>query len=384
MLSGISYIVGIIDQEAEVRFNKMIYRVSRGYACTRALDEFKFKGLHSFQERVIMVIYPNSSSEVLGKKIMRVMQTFCLNVTELNNQDSSTFNLGAVSAEFEETENYIEMEERELRAFLERISQLDCIDKWRKFVWKEKYLYETLNKLEVRSQFMLANIYIPTDRIKELSIKLSHLVPAPTLQPTALAKPPTVFDTNSYTTVAQEITDTYGVPRYKEINPTIFTTITFPFFFGVMFGDIGHGLVLFALGLFLIFFDEEVRRSKFSAFSRLRYMVALMGFFAFYCGWVYNDFIGFSMNLFGSCYGPVQPQLEGTGEVIPTPIYPKAGCVYPFGIDPIWGRAENELVFINGLKMKLAVIIGVIHMTLGICAKAYNAVYFKRKLDFWF
>lgn len=39
------------------------------------------------------------------------------------------------------------------------------------------------------------------------------------------------------------------------MNPSIFTTITFPFFFGVMFGDIGHGAVLFGLGLYLVFND---------------------------------------------------------------------------------------------------------------------------------
>ena len=28
----------------------------------------------------------------------------------------------------------------------------------------------------------------------------------------------------------------------------------------------------------------------------------MMGFFATYCGWIYNDFIGMNLNIFGSCY----------------------------------------------------------------------------------
>ena len=88
------------------------------------------------------------------------------------------------------------------------------------------------------------------------------------------------------------------------MNPSIFTTVTFPFFFGVMFGDIGHGLVLFSLGIFLIINNDWIRKGAFKAFSRLRYMIVMMGFFAFYCGWIYNDLIGFNYNFFGSCYDP--------------------------------------------------------------------------------
>ena len=42
----------------------------------------------------------------------------------------------------------------------------------------------------------------------------------------------------------------YGLPKYKEFDPTIFVAITFTLLYGIMFGDLGHGLVLFLLGLF--------------------------------------------------------------------------------------------------------------------------------------
>lgn len=122
------------------------------------------------------------------------------------------------------------------------------------------------------------------------------------------------------------------MPRYKEVNPSIFTTITFPFFFGVMFGDIGHGLVLFCLGLYLVINNHWIVNSAFKAFSRMRYMITLMGFFAFYCGWVYNDLIGFSYNFFGSCYDPEQINPDEDDRRI----HVKPDCVYPFGLDPIW------------------------------------------------
>jgi V-type H+-transporting ATPase subunit a len=58
--------------------------------------------------------------------------------------------------------------------------------------------------------------------------------------------------------------------------------------------------------------------------------------------------------------------------------------VYTFGIDPIWGKAENELVYVNSLKMKISVIIAIIHMTFGIIIKAVNSFNFKKKIDFYF
>jgi len=58
--------------------------------------------------------------------------------------------------------------------------------------------------------------------------------------------------------------------------------------------------------------------------------------------------------------------------------------VYAIGIDPVWYKSENELQFINNMKMKMAVIFGVAHMSLGIFMKAFNAFHFKRPLDFFF
>ena len=42
------------------------------------------------------------------------------------------------------------------------------------------------------------------------------------------------------------------------------------------------------------------------------------------------------------------------------------------------------LAYLNSLKMKISVILGVLQMSLGICMKAFNAVYFKNKIDFFF
>lgn len=89
---------------------------------------------------------------------------------------------------------------------------------------------------------------------------------------------------------------------YKEVNPAIFANITFPFLFGVMFGDIGHGGLLLTAGIMLVLFNEKIKKSSLAAASQLRYLILMMGIFAFYNGWIYNELFAIPLDTFGSCY----------------------------------------------------------------------------------
>ena len=165
--------------------------------------------------------------------------------------------------------------------------------------------------------------------------------------------------------------------RYQEANPSIFTCVTFPFLFGVMFGDIGHGLVLFGFGLVLIFSQVARTNPMLKMLYPHRYLLTMMGFFATYCGFIYNDYLSMSLNLFGSCY-----HVKGATPGDEIPHIP--GCVYPFGLDPVWSVTSNYLNFVNSLKMKISVIIAVVHMTFGVLIKASNSLHFGKLIDFFF
>ena len=64
--------------------------------------------------------------------------------------------------------------------------------------------------------------------------------------------PPTYFRTDKYTSTFQEIVNAYGIARYREANPGVFTIVTFPFLFAVMFGDIGHGLLMLLFAMWMV------------------------------------------------------------------------------------------------------------------------------------
>jgi V-type H+-transporting ATPase subunit a len=145
-----------------------------------------------------------------------------------------------------------------------------------------------------------------------------------------------------------------------------------------MFGDIAHGSLLFAFGIYLCFKKDTIQHFALKMFLPHRYLITMMGFFAFYCGWIYNDFMSISLDMFGSCYNP---DAVTAGQYIPK--YSDQ-CVYPIGLDPVWSVSTNNLNFVNSLKMKISVIIGVVHMLLGVFLKASNSIYFGKWMDFFF
>ena len=125
-----------------------------------------------------------------------------------------------------------------------------------------------------------------------------------------------------------------------------------------MFGDIGHGFVLTMFGAYLCIFKESIIAEKSMVAPALkgRYLLLLMGIFAFYAGWLYNDFVSIPLDVFGTCYYN-SPGQEYSSR--------KDDCVYPIGIDPKWYVSDNELAFMNSLKMKTSVILGIFLMTIG-------------------
>jgi V/A-type H+-transporting ATPase subunit I len=92
----------------------------------------------------------------------------------------------------------------------------------------------------------------------------------------------------------EAITKMYGTPTYSEIDPTPIIAFTFPILFGIMFGDIGHGLVLIISGFIgaLLF---RKRRSNISSFS---WIIFFCGWASFFVGFLYGEFFGHHEFLF--------------------------------------------------------------------------------------
>jgi V-type H+-transporting ATPase subunit a len=256
------------------------------------------------------------------------------------------------------------------------------IEHYKMYLLKERLIFENLNKLVMKSNLLIGYFWCADqdktrlrDCIGEMTKDYPNFAGVEVKKIKTGEKRPTSFNLNDFSKPFQLLVDMYGTPRYKEINPALFTITTFPFIFGIMYGDIGHGAILFTFGLALLFFSDPDKTSNsiMLAARPFRYLIVLMGFFAMYCGFVYNDFFAIPTTLFGTCY-----QEKGTHLV------KEHNCVPSFGLDPVWGKASNEITFSNSFKMKLSIVLGVTHMLLGIFLKGANALYFSSMVDFCF
>ncbi len=111
---------------------------------------------------------------------------------------------------------------------------------------------------------------------------------------------PTIMKHNFLIRPFETLVKMYGVPAYGETDPTPFIAISFPFLFGLMFGDIGHGLCLVIAGLMggILFRKKSENLRNFS-------------WIIFYCGWgailagiLYGEFFG-QNHIFGYQLVPV-------------------------------------------------------------------------------
>ncbi len=109
-------------------------------------------------------------------------------------------------------------------------------------------------------------------------------------------KPPTVINEKSKLGGFAALTRGFGIPVYNEIDPSIFMTITFPIFFGIMFGDVGHGLIFLIASLYIMY----IRRKQVSIPDIFRPIVQgadiliICAIFSILFGFLYGEFLGSS------------------------------------------------------------------------------------------
>lgn len=168
------------------------------------------------------------------------------------------------------------------------------LTEWSIIVKKEKAIYSTMNLFEYdpARKCLIAEGWVPRNDLTSVQASLRNISDSasggsrPIMNELRTGKePPTFHRTNKVTGEFQMIIDSYGIAKYREINPTIVAIVTFPFLFAVMFGDIGHGFIMVVAGGLMCYYEKPLAKVRDELFDMIysgRYIVLLMGLFSMY------------------------------------------------------------------------------------------------------
>mmetsp|Transcript_9082 Transcript_9082/g.12167 ORF Transcript_9082/g.12167 Transcript_9082/m.12167 type:complete len:849 (-) Transcript_9082:50-2596(-) len=394
--SSLTMIMGAIPLQNAAVFQRVIWRVTRGNMFIRMEDIPDSLPSSNPDESVMKSAFLILTQSVIASdKIKKLCESFGANVYDCPDSAEARQNeVLALRGRENDLQVVLDQNARGSEQIYSRVSSR--FDAWRVRILKEKSIYHTLNlfRYNLGGKTLIAEGWVPmadlervgaaTQRATQRSGSMLPVVMKP-IEDTHEV-PPTYFKTNKFTWAHQEIVDAYGIARYQEINPTVFSIITFPFLFGVMFGDVGHGLLMLIFVLFLLWKEEEFSQGGLNEMLQTlfdgRYIILLMSLFSIYNGFLYNEFFSIPMapgGLFEVSMWQINQETPSLTLVLNNDSY-----VYPFGVDPTWKGAVNELYYYNSLKMKMSVLLGVSQMLLGISLSGMNAVYRKKMYDIFF
>ena len=117
------------------------------------------------------------------------------------------------------------------------------------FVAKE--ILETLRKPGGTKRFAVIQGYIPENmenKFKDVTKQWMSVV-EDIKEPKMAQNRPTLFQNKRWVRTFEVITQSQGIPRRGEADPTPMISLMWPIFYGIMFADLGHGLLLMCLGL---------------------------------------------------------------------------------------------------------------------------------------
>jgi V/A-type H+-transporting ATPase subunit I len=158
--------------------------------------------------------------------------------------------------------------------------------------------------------------------------------------PKILKDTPILFANKAWTRTFEVITESQGIPKHGEADPTPMIAIMWPIFYGIMFADFGHGILLMFLGLLFKFKGQ-------GTLAKWGMLIAISGGSAAFAGILTGEAFGFHLEAFA----PVHALLEEGG--------PLHSIEWLVGIISV-----SELNFEQVIRiLKVSIFLGIVHLT---------------------
>jgi len=192
--------------------------------------------------------------------------------------------------------------------------------------------------------------WIPNKFIRKVKTELSEvfgdrvvITPLP-MTPEMMDQAPVFYDNPFWVRPFEFFMQLVGLPKYREVDPTLIIAISFPFFFGLIVGDIGYGIIIFFFALLL-----KKKYSDLLWVRQISNILMISSIPTIIFGYLFGEFFGD----FGEIMGWLHP-------------------VHLFGIT--WNRVDAIIPL-----LALTIGIGAVHVFLGLFIGAYNAIIRKKR-----
>jgi V/A-type H+-transporting ATPase subunit I len=168
---------------------------------------------------------------------------------------------------------------------------------------------------------------------------------------------PTLMENRKGLGLYQPVTMEQGIPAEHEVDPTPLVSFVFPVFFGMMFGDVGHGLILTAFFLW-------VRHVSSGNMRQWANMFVVAGVSAIVFGVIFGEFFELSF----SSFVPIPAAVEI--------IHRAAGAVDTFNFLPTPFAGINLVLIVSFL-------IGIAHLATALGLDVYQAAKEHDRAELW-
>ncbi|MDG6911248.1 MAG: V-type ATP synthase subunit I [Nitrososphaerota archaeon] len=235
----------------------------------------------------------------------------------------------------------------------------------------EARIYEVINQFGFTESSFVMEGWVPRRSVPALRDALArHSGSTIVFDLPSDSRPPTLMETPKRLRFFESFVRFYSLPQSNEFDPTVIFAFTFPIFFGLMLGDVGYGLVILGVSLWIIKRVEHpggktlvpagLRRFarnifKPTQFRKLAMAMVPGSIMGIIFGFMFNAYFGFHFNQYLYAYLNSALKLN----------FPRSLTTNGAILDPISSQGLKTLLLISGyvglFEVSLGLVMGMVN-----------------------
>ncbi|MDG6966249.1 MAG: V-type ATP synthase subunit I [Nitrososphaerota archaeon] len=277
--------------------------------------------------------------------------------------------LSAIDSDMAQAESELSKVEQGLRGLSEKYyATLSAVEEQLSI---EARVYEVINQFGFTESSFVMEGWVPRKSVQALRDALARHSPSTSLfDIPSETRPPTLMETPKRLRFFESFVRFYSLPQSNEFDPTVLFALTFPLFFGLMLGDVGYGVIILGIALWIINRVEHpggktmvpaaLRRFARNIFRPAQFRKLAMAMvpgsiLGIVFGFIFNAYFGFHINQYLFSYLNTALKLNLSQSLTTN------GAI----LDPISSRGLKTLLLLSGyiglFEVSLGLVMGMVN-----------------------